>query len=306
MSSAPYTVFGAGSVGTTVAGLLAHAGVGVRIMGRGAVRRLRLEGDSETVEAEVDVVERPEGVILLCVHEPQVAAACAGWRDRTVVTFQNGVAGEAVAAGSCRKVIGGVWRTTCTLLEPGRVRFTRRGRVVVGLFPGGADEEVADLAEALHSAGLDVGVSRAIGRDKWLKLFANLTSAPNALVRPRDHGRPAFGALKRALLREALDVFRAASVVAESCDGRDLSPEAEIERQAAAGGRDRPVHNATWRRLARGLRPLERYHDTIVALAAEHGAEAPCNHAMLALLEAAREPECYGAEEVLAALGGSP
>jgi ketopantoate reductase len=289
-----YTVFGAGSVGTVLAGLLADGRVPVRIAGRGAVERLRLEGDAETVEARVPVVAEPEGTILLCVHGPDVADLCPGWPGRTVVTFQNGVKSEATAARWCR-VIGGVWRMTCTLQEPGRALFTKRGRVIVGRHPDGVDAEVEAIAEDLRRAGFDVGVSPRIERDKWLKLFLNLASTAHALVRPGDHGRPEFGRLKAAILEEARDVFAKAGIVAVSCDGRDASLDEEIERHRKGGGRPRPVYNSTWRLLSRGRRPKERYHDTVTALG-----PAPRNAAMLRLLDRAKGPECYGIDEVLA------
>lgn len=294
-----YTVFGAGSVGTVLAGLLADRGVPVAIAGRGATERLRLEGDDETVEARVPVVAEPEGTILLCVHAPDVPDLCARWPGRTVVTFQNGVESEAAAARWCR-VIGGVWRMTCMLLEPGRALFTRRGRVVVGRHPGGIDPEVEALAADLRRAGFDVGVSPRIAGDKWLKLFLNLTSAPHALVRREDHGRPEFGRLKAAILEEARGVFRAAGIVAVSCDGRDASLDEEIERHRRGGGRARPVCNSTWRLLSRGRPLAERYHDTIVALG-----HAPRNAAMLALLDRARKPECYTVDEVSSEVRGT-
>ncbi|MHC4225701.1 MAG: ketopantoate reductase family protein, partial [Planctomycetota bacterium] len=176
-----YTVFGAGSVGTVLASLLAGGERPVRIAGRSAVSDLRAEGDDETVRARVPVTTDPEGTILLCVQEPDVETVCAAWPGREVVTFQNGVASEEAAARHCR-VVGGVWRMTCTLIEPGRARFTRRGRVVVGRHPEGEDTAVHALASDLRAVGLDVGVSSRIGCDKWLKFFVNLTSAPNALV----------------------------------------------------------------------------------------------------------------------------
>lgn len=300
--SGRYTVFGAGSVGTVLAGLLADAGVDVRLAGRGAVGGLRLEGDDETVVAHVPLVVEPEGVILLCVHAPDVAALCARWPGRSVVTWQNGVSSEEEAAHHCR-VIGGVWRMTCTLLEPGRALYTRRGRVVVGRHPEGRDAEVESLATDLRRAGFDVGVSPRIAGDKWLKLCLNLTSAPHALIRKEDHGRPEFGALKAALLEEARDVLSAAGIEARSCDGRDHPLEEEIEKHRAGGTRRRPVYNDTWRQLAQGRRPKSLYHDTIVDLAS--GA-APRNAAMLELVLRATGPECYSVDEVSTALGGSP
>jgi 2-dehydropantoate 2-reductase len=216
------------------------------------------------------------------------------------VTWQNGVASEDAAARHCR-VIGGVWRMTCTLLEPGRALFTRRGRVVVGRHPAGRDHEVEALAADLRAAGLDVGISERIAKDKWLKLCLNLTSAPHALIRKQDHGRPEFGAVKAALLEEARAILSAAGIEARSCDGRDAPLEEEIERHRAGGTRRRPVYNDTWRQLARGRRPKSLYHDTFVELA---GDRAPRNAAMLELVRRAREPECYSVDEVLTALSG--
>lgn len=296
-------MFGAGSVGTVLAGLLADAGVDVRLAGHGAVGGLRLEGDDEAVVAHVPVVVEPEGTILLCVHAPDVAELCVRWPGRTVVTWQNGVTSEETAARWCR-VIGGVWRMTCTLLEPGRALYTRRGRVVVGRHPRPEedDREVEELAADLRRAGFDVGLSARIAGDKWLKLCLNLTSAPHALIRKEDHGRPEFGALKAALLEEARDILRAAGIEARSCDGRDLPLEEEIEKHRAGGTRRRPVYNDTWRQLAQGRQPKTLYHDTFVELA---GDAAPCNAAMLELLLRATGPECYSVDEVFRALGGS-
>ncbi len=293
-----YTVFGAGSIGTVLAGLLADAGVPVAIAGRHAVERLRLEGDDETVEAKVPVVAEPLGTILLCVHGPDVFDLCPLWKGRTVVTFQNGVRAEAAAARWC-EVIGGVWRMTCTLVEPGRVLYTKRGRVIVGRYPEGVDPEVEALAADLRRAGFDVGVSPRIEGDKWLKLFLNLASTAHAIVRREDHGKPEFGMLKAAILEEARDVFRANGIVAESGDGRDASIDEEIGRHRKGGGRARGVFNSTWRQLSLGRRPKERYHDTVTALG-----PAPRNEAMLVLLDRATGPECYTAEEALSAVCG--
>ena len=74
-----YTVFGAGSVGTVLAALLADGGVDVAIAGREAVPQLRIEGDEETVLASIPIVEEPVGDILLCVHEPDAAPLAARW-----------------------------------------------------------------------------------------------------------------------------------------------------------------------------------------------------------------------------------
>lgn len=293
------TVFGAGSVGTVLAALLGDAGVPVRLAGRGAVPDLLIEGDRERVRVRVPAVTEPEGILLLCVHEEEVAAVTARWPGRRYVTLCNGVDGEEIAARHGR-VIGGVWRMTCTLVEPGRALFTSRGRVIVGRHPHGIDDDTRWLANALRAAGLDVGLSSRIHHDVWLKLFVNLTSAPNALIRKQDHESPAFGRVKRRLLEEAREILARAGIEAVSCDGRDAGIDQEIERQGRGGGRDRPVYNSIWRRLSRGRAAGERHHATVVRLAQERDLPAPANTAMQCLLDAATVPECYSADEVLA------
>jgi len=275
------TVFGAGSVGTVLAACLADSGVRVALMGRDAGSKLRIEGDGERVETAVEVVEHPRGILFLCVHQQDTGPLAERFAGRPMVSFCNGVR-------TFPGVVPGIWRMTCTLVEPGLARFTRRGRIILG----------GRLAAGmLRGAGFDVAVSEDIEADKWLKLFCNLASSVNAVVRAEDHDRPAFGAAKALLLEEARGVFVAAGIRAGSCDRKDCSLDEEIERQRVGGGRRRTVYNDTWRQLSLGRPPKERYHEVVCALG-----PAPANAAMQRLVDEAGGPECYGADEVLAAL----
>lgn len=278
------TVFGAGSVGTVLAACLADAGIDTALMGRHAVPDLRAEGDDETVEARVEVVGEPRGTLFLCVHEQDTPELASRFAGRPIVSFCNGVR-------RFDGVVPGIWRMTCYLVQPGLARFTRRGRVVLGDALG---------ADALRRAGFDVAVSDDIEADKWLKLFCNLASSVNALVRNQDHERPEFGAAKALLLEEARDVFVRAGITARSCDGRDTGLDEEIEKQRRGGGRARPVYNDTWRQLSLGRRPKERYHAVVCGLG-----DAPRNAAMQELLDAAPAPECTTAAGLLNALLGA-
>lgn len=289
-----YTVFGAGSVGTVLAGSMRERGIDVAIAGRNARSSLLLEGDDETLRINVPVVDEPQGTILLCVHESQVPELAERFRGRTVVTFANGVTAERAAARWCN-VIGGVWRMTCMLKEPGHVWFVRRGRIVVGSWN---DAPMGSLADDLRTAGFDVGVSDNIESDIWLKLLCNIGSTPNAIIRSDDHTDPRFGALKAALVEEAWAVMQRAGIKASSCDGKDASPTDEIERQRTVGPRPRAVNNDTWRRLAQGRAPDERYHRTIAELGS-----APLNSAMDRLLDRASAPACFTLEETARSIG---
>ena len=322
------TIVGAGSVGLALAGRLARAGVRVRLLTRWpeAARRLAergltvedpasgaLRGFSVTATAEPAEIDASAGALLLCTRADAVAelARALAGRAAALVTFQNDVLSEEVAAHFVPRVIGGVWRETATRVADDRVRcqLERPGRAVVGLHPGGRHADVEFVAALLRSGGVDVSISTAIGRDKWLKLCINLMSAANALVRRPDHVTPEFVELKVRLLEEARGVLAAAGIDATPCDGRDRTLDAEIEfqREALARGqsaRPIPLYNQVWTGL-QGTAPLEAdgYHERILGLARARGIPAPVNALVLARLrDAARRrlgPECYAARELL-------
>ena len=317
------TVIGAGSVGLTVAARLARSGQPVRVVTRSedAARAIRDRGIEledpasgavwrAAVEAQVELPIDEMDFALLCVRAPDTEAASAALARRspaaTLVNVQNGVGGDAVAGRHLGRVLGAVYRQPCMRVDANRVRALGSGRIAVGAHPEGAGADVEEIAAALRAAGYDVGVSRRIAEDRWLKLCVNLMSAPNALVRRAEHATAAFTEGKARLLEEARSALAAAGIAARSCDGRDRSLEAEIafQRGALARGdaaRSLPVFNSVWSGLTRGA-PLEAdsHHRAIIELGARHRIETPTNERVLAAVErAARDrlgPECYGVE----------
>jgi 2-dehydropantoate 2-reductase len=324
------TVIGAGSVGLALAARLARAGLPVRLVTRDAGSAGRLESDGIHVEdpatgehwcAPVSAVAGIENadlrdtdrLLLICVRTSDAEALVPRLSELApglaVVNVQNGVDGDALLARYFPRVIGAVWWQTCFRVEPGRVRFTGRTRVVVGLHPEGSAPEVDALAKDLRRAGFDVGVSPRIAEDRWLKLCVNLMSAPNALIRRADHESLPFVEVKARLLEEAREVLAASGIEARSCDGRDRSLEEEIRHQRESltrgtSARRLPLYNQVWSSL-RSDAPLEAdgYHRRILELAASHGIPVPINARVLEKLTLAkaerRGPECYGAVELL-------
>jgi 2-dehydropantoate 2-reductase len=324
------TIVGAGSVGLALAARLGRAGVAVLLVTRRpeAARLLSARGlsaEEPATGARLGVavratatrawVEHAEGPVFVCTRAgavADVARAFAG-AEAPFVTFQNDVASEAIAARHVSCPIGGVWRETVTRLADDRVRLqlasARAPRAVVGLHPGGRSPAVEEVASLLRRGGLDVSVSHAIARDKWLKLCVNLMSAPNALVRRPDHAGPEFVDVKVRLLEEAAAALAAAGIDASPCDARDrsLAEEIAFQRDALARGasaRALPLYNHVWTALRHGL-PLEAdaYHERILALAERHHIPAPVNRRVLAKLREAYEkrlgPECFTARELL-------
>jgi 2-dehydropantoate 2-reductase len=323
-------VYGAGAVGLTLAARLAQAAGDVLLVARRPevaehIARHGVEvehpASGERFRAPVPAVAGIEAAVgrigddavLFCMRRPDLEEAAAALAavapDAVVASLQNDVDNEERLAQRFRRVLGVVVRQTCTRVGPGEVVALEPGRYVVGVHPEGDSPQLQRLAEALRSAGYDVGVSRRIAEDKWLKLCVNLMSAPNALIRREDHATRAFVELKARLLEEARSVLAAAGIEARSCDGRDRSLDAEIawQRESLERGtsaRRLPLYNNVWAALRWGG-PFEAcdYHRRILALAAANDVAAPANRRVLAALEravgAGRGPECLGAAELL-------
>ncbi len=321
------TIVGAGSVGLALGARLGAAGVPVRFLTRrreaadsltrnGIRAEDPKEGSTRVVPVEADCLLPTPATgsasepLLLCVRLPELPALAETLRAEApghpVVCFQNDVEAEPLLASLGFPVIGGVWRQTCTRVSDHAVRFVGAGRVIIGDFANAPQGAVDRVTGWLELAGYDVGRSKAITEDKWLKLCINLMSAPNALVRREDHGSEAFVEIKARLLEEARDVVAAAGVVARSCDGRDRSLDEEIvfQRESLARGtsaRALPLYNQVWTSLRQGA-PGEAvaYHRRFVRMGREHGVATPTNERLIDALEYAITREA-GPESVLAA-----
>ena len=323
-------VYGAGAVGLVLGTRMARAGLDVlfvtrrpevaRLIERDGVRLEDLASDdtwSVSARASCDLRavadEFGEAQVLFCMRRSQVETAAAQLAavapGITAVSFQNDVDNEECLSRYFARVIGGVYRQTCTRRALNYAVTMGAGRIILGSHPEGADSRVEGLASLLRGVGYDVGVSRNISADLWLKLCVNLMSAPNALIRREDHDTAAFSGIKVRLLEEAQRVLAAAGIDASSCDGRDRSLEDEIAFQRAAherglGVRRLPLYNQVWASLRDGLPPESTgYHRRLLDLAARHGLLLPTNQRVLEILErAARDslgPESAGAAEFL-------
>ena len=322
-------IVGAGAVGLVAGARLASAGRAVRFFVRkqeaaNAIRRdgVRFEdpGSGEVVRARAEAtlgLDPAAGaacsVVLLCVGscdtELVAPAIGAAFAQVPVACVQNHVVNEATLAKYVPRVLGVVWRQTCTRIAPNAAVSLGRGRVVVGAYPEGGGADVDALAGDFQAAGFDVGISQRIADDKWLKLCVNLMSTPNALVHPRDHVTQAFVETKARLLEEARAVLEAADIPARSCDGRDRSLDEEIAFQRASlaqgtSARRLPVYNQIWAALQdRRAVEADGYHRVILELGRRYGIPTPVNTRVLRMLERAHEeswgPECLAAAQLL-------
>lgn len=332
-SDKPYAIVGAGSVGLTLGARLAAGGRAVVFVTRSAAQARELSERGVEVEDVARSERRTQAcrgvdslaaasaldvrLLLLCTRAgataelaPELARLFPGV---PVAAVQNHVDNEALLARSVQRVLGVVFRQTCTRISAREVRVAGVTRLVAGAYPQGGGADVDELIAHLRAGGCNAGFSADVMADKWLKLGVNLMSVPNALVRREDHESERFVLGKVALLEEARAVFAAAGIVASSGDGQDrtLDQEIEFQRASLASGtsaRKLPLYNQVWTAMRQGaegkgdLGSLEadRYHALIVELGRTHGVDTPHNQRVLARLleafDARRGPESLTAE----------
>jgi 2-dehydropantoate 2-reductase len=216
-------VFGAGSLGSLVGGLLA-AEHDVTLVGRNphmstvAAEGLSITGEVDrevtAIEATTAVPEATELVLLTTKAYDTAAAAdaLAGGRRDAVISLQNGLGNEELLKDrlSCAVLAG-----TCTygarLVEPGVVECTGEGAIAFGPRQGGRNARADLLDEDFRGSEVDIHVATDMPRRLWEKLAVNAgINAATALARV-DNGALVDGharGVAQAAAREAALVAR--------------------------------------------------------------------------------------------------
>ena len=209
-------IVGAGAVGGLIGARLAHAGIEVSAIARGATAAAlrehggRLQIGGQTINAPVrvarDAAELPaQDYVVIAVKAPTMVSVAPILRrlthpETTFVTAMNGVPwwffhglagafeglplatidpdGVIAAAVPIEHVIGAVVHLTCSTPEPGVVLHGVGNRLIVGEPRGGSSARLLALAETLREAAFEVEVSPRIQQDIWYKLWGNMTMNP--------------------------------------------------------------------------------------------------------------------------------
>ncbi|WP_267641273.1 ketopantoate reductase family protein [Haloarchaeobius amylolyticus] len=181
-------IYGAGSLGSLVGGLLGHHGHDVTLVGReshvAAVResglRVVTPDDAFTVDvgATTDVHDcEGADLAIVTVKAFDTAAAARDLADcdlDAVCSFQNGMGNEATLAAhlDC-PVYAGTVTYGAVLREAGTVECTGVGEVVFGPHEGGEGPLDAALETAFTDGGLVAELTADMPRRLWQKLAVN-------------------------------------------------------------------------------------------------------------------------------------
>ncbi len=341
-------VVGAGAIGCLLGARLREAGHDVTLVGRAdqvaainrdglLVRDARRGARRYALPSVTALVERPE-LALLTVKTQDVEAACrasaAALAGAPVIALQNGVRGDALAAGVLGReaVVGGVVMCAASYLHPGEIAVDFAGWLILGEPFRASRERARALARVLAPA-LPTYVTAHLESARWSKLIANLNNgicAATGLPLPLVAQAPLGRALAVRVMREGYRVARSAGVrldhglyglspralrqdrnaalvaLLQSTMTRLLAilPDRAAERALALASRSRlgrlPVRGSTWQSIARG-RPSESEYlnGEIVRLGGELGVPTPYNARLMAVL---REVERTGEFQPLDAL----
>ena len=216
------TIVGAGAIGGLVAARLAHAGVAVNVLARGAqleaIRRDGLtviEGQSQytaRVSATADAASLgPQDLVFLCLKGQALAQSAATLAPLVgahthIVSAMNGVpwwflnafggahanarieavdpGGAVSAALPPAQASGCVVHLSSTIAAPGVIRKGNGNLLIVGASSPALAERAEQARALLTRAGFEVVAPASIQAEIWAKLWGNMTMNPiSALTR---------------------------------------------------------------------------------------------------------------------------
>ncbi|WIV65686.1 ketopantoate reductase family protein [Natrialbaceae archaeon AArc-T1-2] len=287
-------VFGAGSLGSLVGGVLADVH-DVTLVGRGdhvaAVRTdgLAITGELETTvhpNVTTDGTDLDAELAVVTVKSfdtTSAAAALATGSIDVVLSLQNGMGNEEALASRLESpVLAGTASYGARSPEPGIVDCTGIGEIVLGPRDGGSSNTADRVGEAFELAGLETIVAGDMPRRLWEKLGVNAgINAVTALARTEN------GAV---LEKPARDVARRATCetarVARACDVA-LSDREAVEAMESVASATAANTSSMLQDVHAGRRTeVDAINGYVLERARESGLEVPTNRTLAALLRA--------------------
>ena len=286
-------VFGAGSLGSLVGGLLARAH-DVTLVGRDPHVEA-VQADGLRVSGVETVATRPAAttdgtgasadlaVVTVKAYDTAAAARTLATGDvGAVCSLQNGMGNEDVLATHVdAPVVAGATTLGARRGAPGHVEWLGRGTVTVGPWRPTDDAATAErVVDAFEAAGFDADVTTNPRKLLWEKLAVNAAINPVTALARVENGavtEPPLSDLAATAAVEAARVARA--------DGTSLSAEEAreaVETVARATARNRSSMHGD---VARGRRTeIDAINGYVVDRAAALDRTVPINRSLAALI----------------------
>ena len=293
-------VFGAGSLGSLVGGVLAreHA---VTLVGRdphvATVREsgLVIRGEIEahvSPDATTDSGATTDGtglsadlavVTVKSFDTESAAAALSGGELRAALSLQNGLGNEATLAAhlDC-PVLAGTATYGAVLKGPGVVECTGIGKITLGTREGGRSGLSEEVGAAFRTAGLETSVAEDMPRRLWRKLAVNAgINGVTALARVEN------GAVLEADAGDVARVAAAETARVARAEGIDLSRDEAIGALEAVAEATAANTSSTLQDVEAGRRTeVDALNGAVVGRGERHGVETPVNRTIAGLIRA--------------------
>ena len=286
-------VFGAGSLGSLLGGLLARAH-DVTLVGRephvAAVRSdgLRITG-VEALDvapaATTDATGASADLALVTVkaYDTEVAARTLATGDYgAVCSLQNGMGNEETLAGAVdAPVLAGTATYGARLVDPGHVEWTGRGTITLGAWRPADDVVTAErIAEAFRAAGLDAEATPDVRRRLWEKLAVNAAINPVTALAGVENGALTTDPLADLARTAAVETAKVARA-----DGTDLGEETATAAVATVARETARNRSSMLQDVTRGRRTeIDAINGYVVGRAAATGESVPVNRTLAALI----------------------
>ena len=288
-------VYGAGSLGSAIGGMLADEHK-VSFIGRPAnveailKNGLTIRGAvSRTVAAEaystIEGVPPPELMLITTksYNTRAVIDTCRSWvgEGTKVLTLQNGLGNlELIRGWKGRSAFGGTTTMGAVLEAPGIVRLSGVGKTVVG---GDLDADSAEEISSLFSlAGIPSSVSADINGEIWAKAIVNASINPLTAI---------LG-VRNGVLLESAAVSRLMSDICHECQqvaeasGVTLPPPAPYERVQLVARQTSENRSSMLRDVELGRQTeIESINGFICRLGVKVGVPTPLNRSLLSMVQ---------------------
>ncbi|HYL46714.1 MAG TPA: 2-dehydropantoate 2-reductase [Candidatus Limnocylindrales bacterium] len=302
-------VMGAGAVGSYFGGMLARAGADVTFIARPAhVEAIHCGGlfmDTVTFQERVRAAAsadpagaRDADFVLFSVKTLQTEEAARLLAPNLkpqsiVISLQNGVDNvPRIRAASGINALPAVVYVAAALPEPGRVKHSGRGELIVGELPGHepADSAVptraARVAELFNSAGVPCKISGNIEADLWTKMVMNCAGNAVTAIAQTSYGHAARNPHTRDMMarviEETIAVARASGVRLPDTNFVEMG----LKLAAALGD----ATSSTAQDLSRGKRTeIDSLNGYIVRRGAELHIPTPVSSTLFALVKLIEE-----------------
>lgn len=294
-------IVGAGAIGSFYGAILKQAGCRVSTVLRSDYEAVKAEGIRITsplgeLSYRPDHVYREGGVpneapdfLILCVKvlpgvdRVQLVAPWMGEKTRLVL-IENGLGIEKELADaypnnpliSCLAFIA-VSRT-----ESGVVEHKAYGKLVMGQYPEGVDDNCQLLSQLFQQGGINIDLTERVVGERWRKCLWNTPFNPLSVIANGADTRTILDTaggeeLIRAMMREVMDVAAA--------EGYPMD-EALLDK-TIAGTRKMPAYKNSMALDYLNDRPIEREAvlGNVVAIAEQHGIAVPHLNTVLVALK---------------------